>query len=586
MHNNARRQAAITLLLAACIVVLPAGCDRRSASPAVLQVPSQPTPPANSSAQPVPAWLGKPLSSVRDASQPPLVLFDSFHAHNFLHRGLVPDEHSYHHFTGLRRAARLLEQRGCEVRELLVGPLTARELAGVQLLVVNLPSADRPPWLVSEIQAIEQYVRQGGGILFITDHSNCYYHQYHLLPLWDRLGLTPTFETACERQEDCKLAPTGAGWVLVRDIAEHPVTNGVRYFATQTGGRVAGEGVVAWTSDEAWADAGIAPLYGEGNMGLFGDMRYSDSEEQGKQGIILARGVGLGRVVVISDQNSLGDAFLSYGDNWRLWLSACKWCGQLNWDESCQSTTFNASASSQSSGKSVAAAGSENKTAAASIGNEPTNAAEDLETFRERIAGEADRNASPAMSPDAWSVHCWEPLESGRFYWGGSDAEQYYSFWCWMNRWFWVAANDQPHRPSEHALGRPMLLAVDREEDAAELVSLARQTLNRRGKVILLPASDRAAADQPSELETRRAIERAAKLLDIESNSLQPAHVRWSHEPVPHWRIHSGRDSGTLIIVAGSQPLRNSRFSRPEIAPLAATLKWENELRQWLFEQP
>ncbi len=216
-----------------------------------------------------------------------------------------------------------------DVRELLVGPITSDRLKDVQLVILNLPSMDRPPWLTSEIDAVEKFIRQGGGMIFITDHSNCYYHQYHLLPLWQRLGLTPTFETACERTDTNKLAQGGPGWLLVRDFQQHPVTENVRFFATQTGGRVVGDGVIARTSPNAWADQGMSPLYGEGNPGLLGDLRMSDGEEQGAQGIVLAKTIGRGRVVIIADQNALGDAQISYADNWRLWLNACNWAGQL-----------------------------------------------------------------------------------------------------------------------------------------------------------------------------------------------------------------------------------------------------------------
>lgn len=528
----------------------------------------------------MPAWLGKPLASERDTSKPPVVLFDSFHAHNFLHRGLVPGEHSYHHFTGLRRAAKLLEERGCEVRELLVGPLMPRDLIGVRLVVLNLPSTDRPPWLVSEIATLEQYVRDGGGIIFITDHSNCYYHQYHLLPLWDRLGLTPTFETVCERKADCLLSATGNGWILVRDFEEHPVTAGVRHFATQTGGRVAGEGIVAWTSGQAWADAGSVPLYAEGDMGLYGDMRYSDNEEQGKQGIILARGVGLGRVTVIADQNCVGDAFLSYADNWRLWLSTCKWCGQFDWDDACESKA----AKPPKIARENAPRQSTEATARAknTHPDQASTDATDESTFSEIIASERDRNAPPAMSADAWEIHCWEPFESGRIRWGGTGGDQYYYFWCWMNRWFWVTANDRPHRPREHAHGRAMLVAIASDADAPELVAHARQTLARGGKVVLLSDSDFASDGKPADRDASRALDQAKKIAG--SESVDSATAQWSDKPVPHWR--SDARGGTLIVVADARRVRNAGFSQPEIAPSAPILKWENELRQWLFEQP
>ncbi len=72
-------------------------------------------------------------------AEQPLVLFDSFHAHNFLDRGLIPGEHTYHRFTGLRRAAGLLTDRQVDVQELIVVQSLLDDSIGVQLLCSTCP---------------------------------------------------------------------------------------------------------------------------------------------------------------------------------------------------------------------------------------------------------------------------------------------------------------------------------------------------------------------------------------------------------------------------------------------------------------
>lgn len=492
----------------------------------------------------------------------PVVLFDSYHAHNFIHRGLVPDEHTYHQFVGLRRAAKLLEQRGCEVRELIVGPLTTKSLMDVQLVVLNLPSMDRPPWLVSEIDAIEQYIRGGGGMIFITDHSNCYYHQYHLLPLWDRLGLIPTFETVCEDTVSCRLAPTRPSWLLVRKFESHPVTVGVRYFGAQTGGRVSGAGIVAWSSDQAWADAGAVPLYGEGNPGLFGDMSYAESEERGEQGIILARTIDNGRVVVIADQNSMGDAFMSYADNWQLWLNACQWSGNWQWP-------IEKPAAQRASDSSVQA-----------DRLDPANSQQALTTFDQLVGMAADRNQSPSLLADSWQVDCWEPLKCGEFRWGGGESDQYYYFWCWMNRWTWVSAGEESARPPEFAQGRRMLLAVAADFTDSELKVRAEQTLRAGGKFILLGDDDEEALEE-SEPGLQWVVDVAASLVKLDLKASQP---KWSKEPIGHWSAAVG--DGTLIAIPNPKALSNGVFCPPEVVPGSTDSRWQRDFHRWLFDCP
>ncbi len=143
-----------------CLGLLLSACAPQSSGVPKLEV--------RPAAQNVSARNGSAKSAVSAPSKQPLVLFDSFHAHNFLDRGLTPGEHTYHRYTGLRRAANLLSDRQVEVRELIVGPITSERLKDVRLIVLNLPSMDRPPWMTSEIDAVERFIRQGGGMIFVT----------------------------------------------------------------------------------------------------------------------------------------------------------------------------------------------------------------------------------------------------------------------------------------------------------------------------------------------------------------------------------------------------------------------------------
>ncbi len=462
----------------------------------------------------------------------PRVLFDSYHAHNFLHRGLKEREYSYHQYSALRRAAKLLENRGCVVDELLIGPVSEEILHEVDLFVLNLPSMDRPPLLVSEVIAIENFVRGGGGILFVTDHSNCYYHQYQLLPLWRPLGLIPTFETVCIVDRATSLSSTGSGWALIRDFAEHDITSDIRYVATQTGGRVIGEGEIAWTAEQAWADAGATPLYGEGDPGgLYGDWQLSVSEDTGKQAIALARDVGAGRVCVIADQNCLSDAFIAYADNWKFWLNACHWTGRLQY-----------------------------------------------ETPRKKI---------PAIQID-----CYEPLglvdspssevgDKRRFDFGADDPEQLFPFWVWMNRFHWVGAGDIESRPPE-TVATDKLLLVDmlRVRDPGFLAR-AKETLElKAGRVIIL--GDGVTAIEPvlrklseeSEGTWRRTQPQGEADAASTDGKLKFEVFRW----IPAVKTESVRPLGQLIHIADAAWLRSKRFPKPNEQPDHQ----QQELQRWL----
>ena len=82
--------------------------------------------------------------------------------------------------------AREVEAVGAGHERVAAGRLTPERLAAHKLLFVNLVSAEREPFLVSEILAIRSFIEQGGSLLVITDHSNCYYHTYRLKPLFEQ----------------------------------------------------------------------------------------------------------------------------------------------------------------------------------------------------------------------------------------------------------------------------------------------------------------------------------------------------------------------------------------------------------------
>jgi hypothetical protein len=67
-------------------------------------------------------------------------------------------------------------------------------------------------------------------------------------------------------------------------------------------------------------------MFGENSpLGFFGNLRHDPGEAQGPLGVVLARQFGKGRIVIAADRNMLGECFINYADNYRLWLNALAW---------------------------------------------------------------------------------------------------------------------------------------------------------------------------------------------------------------------------------------------------------------------
>lgn len=77
--------------------------------------------------------------------------------------------------------------RHYDVRRQARGPLTAEDLAAADVLIVKTPSE---PFTVEEIEAIDRFVRAGGGLFMIGDHTNLFGMTTYLNGVARRFGLS------------------------------------------------------------------------------------------------------------------------------------------------------------------------------------------------------------------------------------------------------------------------------------------------------------------------------------------------------------------------------------------------------------
>ena len=271
------------------------------------------------------------------AAASPGILFDVTHCHDYSDIGLQKENYEYHHISGSRFGVEYLKSRGIACERLAEGRFSDELLAKHKVLAINLVSADRPAFLVSEIQAIVRFVEQGGGLFLVTDHSNCYSHAHILEPLLTELGIETKKSTVCDRFGN--VLGNGPGWICVSRFEPHPITKDLRFLGIQTGGEVDSRFAVAWTSDDAWPDKLICPPYMENvGQGFYGNFLQDPDEPTGRLGVILAKEFGKGRIVIVGDQNMISDPCFNYGDNYKLWLNSFSWL--LDRDDIANSDTY------------------------------------------------------------------------------------------------------------------------------------------------------------------------------------------------------------------------------------------------------
>jgi hypothetical protein len=360
------------------------------------------------------------------------VLIDIRHAHDFSDFPLTTEDRNYHRIYSFHSAFAYLKSQGVKVEKSDSDiPLDEETLAKCKALFLNLPSGDKAPFLLKELVAIRNFINAGGSAFFIVEHTNCYFHQSRLTPLFHELGIEPQFYSICDATKNLG---TGYGWIYLDKFTPSPITHNLRQIAFQTGGGVDPRNAVVWSSEQSWQDAADIPMYGEADISYFGNFLPEKNERVGSSGAVLAKEVGQGRVVVVGDQNIFSTFFLQYLDNYRLWNNSFAWL-----------------------------------------------------LDRPELA---DPQKYIASVKDSKLILCWEELRPNAKRFGSPDANGYYNIYAVLCRYYrpFCIANDD----SEIGLVSKILIWIDADEnESQEAVDFAYKQL-KSGKTLLVldPSKD------------------------------------------------------------------------------------------------
>jgi len=240
------------------------------------------------------------------------------------------EDYRYDDMHGLYRAFEPARQAGVRLKPVWE-PWTPGTLGGASAVFINLVSGDNPGFLHSEVLALESFVRHGGGLVIIVDHTNCYFHAEMLQELSDALGFDILPRTAADKSDGNRLSPRSVAWIRVRDSGvEHPVTRDVRVAGWMNGGIVVPQadselvGLMQNSAEGGWADV-FMPFKKDDSAGFTGNLKFDEDEVPGPHQVVLAGRHGQGRVVVLADQNAFGATVIGYEDNAQLFANALGW---------------------------------------------------------------------------------------------------------------------------------------------------------------------------------------------------------------------------------------------------------------------
>ena len=240
------------------------------------------------------------------------MLFDEAHSEAWSIRAETVAEMNPRHpgDAGYLKAAAALRERGMRVDPHVSGPLTASALADRDVVVVAHPSDgtwERVTGIGTavlseeEIDALESFVRDGGGLVVLAECEQDKYGN-NLVGLLERFGVRPMNVTVQDTEHNHQDV---VAWVR----ASLPRQRGkADLLARVAGACFYRSGVLSITNPDAVVLA-----------------KTSSSADPAEQPLAVALQFGLGRLVVFADSDLFGDDSIGDYDHLTLWSNAITW---------------------------------------------------------------------------------------------------------------------------------------------------------------------------------------------------------------------------------------------------------------------
>jgi len=236
------------------------------------------------------------------------ILFDEFHSESWSisaerAREMEPGRVANSSYA---TAANALTARDFEVARNVAQPLSAESLADADVLVLPHPCDSRwerttsggsPALSAEEIEAVQAFVRRGGGLLVISEYEHDKYGD-NLNELVSPMGLHLENGTAFDHSA---CIPGNPEWLMGKPTGRTPLAHGVERACFYRAGwcSAEGENTLAWiTSSQACPP---------------------------EAGLIGAGSFGEGRVAVVTDSVLFGDERIGEFDHLQLWLNLLYW---------------------------------------------------------------------------------------------------------------------------------------------------------------------------------------------------------------------------------------------------------------------
>ncbi len=209
------------------------------------------------------------------------------------------------------------------IERLTEGPLTPALLASHDVLILKTPTQ---PYQPAEIDAVEQFVEAGGGLLLIGDHTDLFGMSSFMNQLSGRFGIR------FRADDTFSLADEGPSTWERPALMPHPIVAGIESFDFETSCSLE----VPPRARIVMAGHALgAEMADYNNPGFFGNIHVDLRDRFGFFTQVAALDHGEGRVVAFADSTPFSNFSLFFPGRWELAVSSVDWLnhapGSMTW---------------------------------------------------------------------------------------------------------------------------------------------------------------------------------------------------------------------------------------------------------------
>jgi len=256
------------------------------------------------------------------------VYYDAYHgARHLWNRDNQRYYVAYHTVSGYNRFYKMLQENGYDVHVETYKPFNRRILNRYQVFFVGEETYHARFMSEEEQKDLIAWVKDGGGLFAIAEHTNAHYMAEVMNLLFKDLPIRVREDSICDLEQP---GPVSPDWVDLPIAKDHPVTKGVKEYRFFNGSSLDTPHGVLLSSDTSWSDKSNP----EDRPIQNGNKERDPDEIAGPLAGVAAFGYGKGRVVVIADHNALSNPTLYWGDHHRFAMNTMDWLAgrRLNLD--------------------------------------------------------------------------------------------------------------------------------------------------------------------------------------------------------------------------------------------------------------